>query len=154
MIKFFVLTLLLLLPTTPVVRAVSWQRTVAGSPTQKTPEQATHEFYRWYIHALNQNQDPLRHRRIVNKFVTAKLIQRIYKAIKDNEYDVDYFIDAQDWDKDWEKNISVTNSKSDGNKTHLSVTLDGASIPKHKLNITLRKENGVWKIEKVEGAER
>lgn len=123
----------------------------AAPQSQQTPEQVIREFYRWYIHALNQNQDPLKQRQTFNKFVTARRAQKIRRAIKANEYDADYFISAQDWDKDWEKNITVTAIKSARERPAFNVILNGTSMPNYKLKVTLRKEAGVWKIDEVEG---
>lgn len=127
----------------PVERAVSRQ-------TLKSPEQVTRDFYKWYIHALNQNQDPIKQRQILSRYVTERLIREINRQIRANEYDADYFLSAQNWDKDWERNITVNAINSTPDRAASNVTLNGAGIPNYKLKVTLQKEAGVWKIDRVE----
>lgn len=127
----------------PVEQAVSYQ-------TLNSPEQVTHDFYKWYTHAINQGQDPIRQQQILSRYVTARLIREINRQIRANEYDVDYFIDGQNWDKDWEQNITVNAIKSTPNRPAFKVTLSGAGMPNYKLKVTLQKEAGIWKIDRVE----
>ena len=64
----------------------------------RTPEVVIREFYKWYVHALNQEKDPLTGERpVMRKYVTARLIAAIDRMAKGPDgLDGDYFIDAQD----------------------------------------------------------
>ena len=103
------------------------------------------------MHSLNQNGDPLEKQRpILRRYVTERLIKELNKAINGPDgLDADYFLDAQDWDKDWEKNIAVSNVVIGKTIATARVTLSGSLMPNHKLSITLKQERGVWKIDKV-----
>jgi len=83
--------------------------------------------------------------------VTDRLIQEIDKVAKGPDgLDGDYFIDAQDWDKDWEKNIAVASAVASKTSVRAQITLSGATMSR-KLRVTLKQERGAWKIDKVEG---
>ena len=130
---------------------------MAGVPAlaqaSTTPEMSVRRFYEWYLHALNQNEEPLeKHQAELSKFVTRRLLRSLNRALKRPDgIDADFFIDAQDWDKTWEKNIYASKAKIQGARATTTVTLKGESVGKHRLRIGLRKEGGVWKIESVNG---
>jgi hypothetical protein len=51
--------------------------TSAPAQTSITPEAAARRFYEWYLHALNQNEEPLeKHQAGLSKFVTQRLIRK------------------------------------------------------------------------------
>jgi len=118
------------------------------------PEAAVRRFYEWYLHALNQNEDPLGERRAeLGKFVTPRLMKSLNRALGRPEgIGADFFIDAQDWDESWEKNISVSKAKIKGARATVSVSLKGTgSVGNHQLRIGLQKQRGAWKIDSVNG---
>jgi hypothetical protein len=117
-----------------------------------SPEAVIRSFYKWYVHSLNQNSNPFeKQRAIMRRYVTDRLIQEIDKAVKGPDgLDGDYFIDAQDWDKDWEKNIAVSSVVVSKTSASAQITLSGATMSR-KLRVTLKQERGTWKIDKVEG---
>jgi hypothetical protein len=121
-------------------------------PEAGSPDAVIRSFYKWYVHALNQNSDPFtKQRTIMRRYVTERLIQEIDKVAKGPDgLDGDYFIDAQDWDKDWEKNIAVSSVVASKTSVSAQITLSGATMSR-KLKVTLKQERGAWKIDKVEG---
>jgi tRNA U38,U39,U40 pseudouridine synthase TruA len=121
--------------------------------TSKTPEATVSRFYEWYLHTLNQNEEPLeKHQAELSKFVTRRLMKSLNRALKRPEgIDADFFIDAQDWDKTWEKNISTSKAKIQGARATTTITLKGDSFGNHRLRVGLRKDDGVWKIDSVNG---
>jgi tRNA U38,U39,U40 pseudouridine synthase TruA len=127
--------------------------TFALAQTTMTPEATVRSFYEWYLHTLNQNQEPLeKHQAELRKFVTRRLIKSLNRALRSPEgIDADFFIDAQDWDKTWEKNIYATKARVQGPRATTTVTLKGESFGNHRLRVGLRKEGGVWKIDTVNG---
>ena len=124
----------------------------AVTATPQAPDAMIREFYQWYVHALNQNKDPLtKARTTMRKYVTARLIGSIDRMAKGPDgLDGDYFIDAQDWDKDWEKNIAVSNVVVKNTIATATVTLSGSEMTRH-LQLTLKQEAGAWKIDRVKG---
>jgi len=118
----------------------------------RTPEEVIREFYKWYVHALNQEKDPLTGERpVMRKYVTARLIAAIDRMAKGPDgLDGDYFIDAQDWDKEWEKNIAVSNVVVKPNFARANVTLTGPQMNRH-LQLMLKQEAGTWKVDRVKG---
>jgi Protein of unknown function (DUF3828) len=118
-----------------------------------SPEAVIRNFYEWYVHSLNQNAEPLeKQRTILKKYVTERLIREIDKIMKGPDgLDADPFLDAQDWDKDWGKDIAVSSIVSSKGIATAQVTLNGNLIPNHKLRVTLKQERDVWKIDKIKG---
>jgi Protein of unknown function (DUF3828) len=115
--------------TIPFLMAISLARAETSAPAQApaTPEATVQRFYKWYLHALNQNQDPLeKNQAELSKFVTQRLMKSLRRAIKRPDgIDADFFIDAQDWDEAWEKNISVTKATIQGEQATVGITLKG-----------------------------
>lgn len=68
----------------------------------------------------------------------------------DPEVDAVLFIDAQDADPTWAKNFNVSKAIIRGDKATAEVTLLGQKV-RYKLHITLKRENGAWKIDSVKG---
>jgi hypothetical protein len=124
----------------------------AAAPAPGSPEAVIRSFYKWYVHALNQNLDPFaKQRTAMRRYVTDRLILEIDKVAKGPDgLDGDYFIDAQDWDKEWEKNIAVSSVVASKTSASALITLSGPNMTR-KLKVTLKQERGAWKIDKVEG---
>ena len=124
----------------------------AVTATPQTPDAVIREFYKWYVHALNQNKEPLTGQRtVMRKYVTLRLIREIDRMAKGPDgLDGDYFIDAQDWDKDWEKNIAVSNVVVKNTIATATVALTGKEMNRH-LQLTLKQEGSMWKIDRVKG---
>jgi hypothetical protein len=124
----------------------------AVTTTPQNPDALIREFYKWYVHALNLNKEPLTgERATMRKYVTLRLIREIDRMAKGPDgLDGDYFIDAQDWDKDWEKNIAVSNVLVKNNIATATVELKGNDMTRH-LQLTLKQEAGAWKIDRVKG---
>jgi hypothetical protein len=140
--------LMLLLFGLPVMP--SFAQAVTATP--QNPDAVIREFYKWYVHALNQNKEPLTgERTTMRKYVTLRLIHEIDRMAKGPDgLDGDYFIDAQDWDKDWEKNIAVSNVVVKNTIATATAALTGKEMNRH-LQLTLKQEAGAWKIDRVKG---
>ena len=117
-----------------------------------TPEVTVQRFYAWYLHALNQNQDPLgKQRAELSKFVTQRLMTSLTRALRRPDgIDADFFIDAQDSDPAWEKNIVTSPATIQADRARVNVTLKGGEAfgTKH-LKVGLLKQAGAWKIDSV-----
>lgn len=155
----FAVTLLLVLTITlasPAVSLHAQSKTSASrSRAAATPEQVARNFYSWYVGALNRNMraDPLRKQRTTaKKYITARLYKEITDQMNTPEgVNVDYFLDAQDWDEDWARKITTTKVKQEGNDATVDVVLDGKQMPNYRLQLTLKREAGAWKIDTVKG---
>ena len=123
-----------------------------SSQPAASPESAVHRFYEWYMQALNQNIYPMdSQKKELGKYVTQRLIREIDKMPKGPDgLDGDYFVYAQEWDKEWEQNITVSPAKMNGTKATTEVTLSGPNLSR-KLKVMLRQQRGTWKVDKVEG---
>src|SRR5579883_3219429 len=119
--KKLLLFLTLLFLVAPAAFGFATSPHTAVNQAAQTPEQVARDFYKWYLRALNQNKDPLKQREILNRYVTARRLQEIRRQVRAGEYDADFFISAQDWDKDWEKNISVSDAKIQNGRATLDV---------------------------------
>jgi hypothetical protein len=82
------------------------------------------------------------------KYVT----QRFLKRAMAPDVDSVLFIDAQDDDETWADNFSVSKATIRGQQATVQVNLNGKEM-KYKLLVTLRRENGVWKIDNVKGSD-
>jgi hypothetical protein len=122
--------------------------------TKETPEIVIKNFYAWYVHELNQNGDPLTKRKArLRQFVSARLLREIDKAVKGPDgLNGDYFLDAQDWDKEWAKNIVISGVSVTKGKAGATVSLSGPQMSR-KLKVGLVQEGGKWKIDKVQSLE-
>jgi hypothetical protein len=119
---------------------------------QSTPAGTVRAFYKWYVHSLNRNvPEPLRSDKVTSrKYVTGSLLRRIEKAMKaEGGIGADYFLSAQDFDKSWENNIVIRKVSTTASTSTINVVLPSKQMGDQKLKIALKKEGGVWKIDKV-----
>ena len=117
-----------------------------------TPEQQAKTFYEWYVRELNkEGSDPAVDKFELPKYVTKRLIKEIERMRNAQEYDADYFINAQDFDESWR--VSTTKAAVAGNAATLKVALKSTK-PKtegfsQNLTVKMIREGGVWKINSV-----
>src|SRR5213595_22230 len=117
-----------------------------------TPEDCIRNFYRWYVTNLVASRDPMKQRKEIRQYATERLLREIDKMAKGPDgLDGDYFVDAQDFDPLWAKNISISDVKTAGDKSTARVLLNGAKGMRKKLVVHLTKEGGTWKVDKVQG---
>src|SRR5690349_23824188 len=112
------------------------------------PEDVTRGFYSWYLHQLSlDNMTPLKQKATALKYLTPQLYANAPRLIR--QMDADIFICAQDWDKGWEKNFSVSTPEIKNNSATATVTLPSGETDKVKINVTLIKTPTGWRINKV-----
>jgi hypothetical protein len=63
--------------------------------------------------------------------------------------DADIFICAQDWDKGWEQNFTVSTPQIKNRSATTTVTLPSGELDKVQINVTLIKTAAGWRINKV-----
>jgi hypothetical protein len=125
----------------------------AAEPNAK-PEEAIRGFYHWYMTELIANREPLKERADMKRYATERLLKEIEKKQKSADgLGADYFVDAQDFDNLWAKNITVSNLKVSGNNATAEVLLAGKGEMRRQLKVWLVNDGGSWKIDKVQGRE-
>jgi hypothetical protein len=124
---------------------------VAQAPA--TPESRARQFYSWYLHELNAERNPISNSRGLRKYVTTRMVRSIERALgRENGIDADIFIDAQDFDEQWEQNITASKAVINGGTARVTITLRGPSSSwNRRLRLGLKKEAGEWKIDSVNG---
>ena len=126
----------------------------ATAETSATPEDCIRNFYHWYVTNLVANRDPLKQRQEIRRYATDRLLKEIDKMVKGPDgLDGDYFVDAQDFDPLWAKNITISAVKTQGEKSSAHVLLAGSKGMSKKLVVQLVKTAGGWKVDKVQGRE-
>lgn len=128
--------------------------TKAAEPSAENPSDAVRNFYRWYVTELIANRNPMENGKEMKRFATARLLKEIGRMKKGPDgLDGDYFVDAQDFDELWAKNITVSDVKITGTKASAEVLLAGKGDMRRRLQVSLVKDGGNWKVDKVKGRE-
>jgi len=131
-----------------LVIAVSILFTTVRAQQTATPEDLARGFYSWYLHQLTiENSNPLKQRTTMLKYVTPQLYANAPRLIR--RMDADIFICAQDWDKGWEKNFTVSTPQTKNNVATTTVTLPSGETDRVRINLTLLKTASGWRINKV-----
>jgi uncharacterized protein DUF3828 len=116
-----------------------------------TPEDCIRNFYHWYVTNLVANRDPMKQRSEIRRYATERLLKEIDKMVKGPDgLDGDYFVDAQDFDPLWAKNVSISNVEIYGDKSNARVLLNGSKGMRKRLVVRLVNEGGTWKVDKVQ----
>lgn len=129
---------------------------VAPLAAQAGPEQIvkqrTRAFYGWYVGQIKREKSPLANRAVMRSYVSRRLEKWLYSPAF-QEYGADYFLDAQDFDSDWDKaRAAIVRRK--GNTATVQAFLGrpkppGKGMGVHSLSLKWVRENGVWKIDRV-----
>ena len=120
----------------------------ARAQQSATPEEVTRGFYSWYLHQLSQeNSNPLKQKTTALKYLTPQLYANAPRLIR--RMDADIFICAQDWDKGWEKNFTISTPQIKNSSATETVTLPSGETDKIEIDLTLIKTASGWRINKV-----
>jgi hypothetical protein len=122
---------------------------------EKNPADAVRSFYSWYVHEVQSGAGPLKkEREQMRKFVTDRLLNRIDKMPKGpGGLDGDFFLDAQEVDPEWGKNIAVGNSYIGKTMSKLSVILTGRKLGDRQFEVKVLFQEGAWKIDEIKFTE-
>jgi hypothetical protein len=127
---------------------------VALAPAQEngsSPEGVIREFYAWYVKAVLADRDPFTDDSAkLKQYATARFIGQIKKMRDSGEMGADPFVQAQDLDKEWAKNIKVSTPAIKGDVATANVELKGSEMGTHKLGVTMRQQSGTWKVDRVD----
>jgi Protein of unknown function (DUF3828) len=128
--------------------------TEPSSAPDSNPSASLRSFYRWYVTELIANRNPMDNRKELRRFATERLLKEIDRMKKGPDgLDGDYFVDAQDFDGLWAKNITVSDVKISGTKATTRVLLAGKGDMRRRLQVSLVKDGSIWKVDKVKGQE-
>lgn len=121
---------------------------VLREPKSDTPEGVVRGFYRWYLRNLNNdNFNPLKQRASALTYISPQLLAKAPRLTRDMGADI--FICAQDFDPEWQRNISLSQSRTQGAQASMLVTLRGSEMSS-KIKISLKRLNPGWRIDVVE----
>ena len=125
----------------------------AAEPSTANPSDAIRGFYHWYVNELIANRQPMENRKEMKRFVSERLLALIDKMKKSRDgLDFDYFLDAQDFDNLWAKNVIVSNLKISGKSATADVLLAGKGEMRRQLKLSLVNDGVAWKIIRVQRA--
>lgn len=124
-------------------------------------EDMVKNFYAWYVDKLNANQG---YSLVKNKGDAESLLTNdLYKFLlkdskKEDGIGVDYFLQAQDFGKDW-GTVTILNTKTDGSKVTCTAQLGTGKdktvmIAPQKVVVTVVDKKAGWRIEKVENVKK
>lgn len=124
--------------------------------TSGTPEAAAANFYRWYLRQLNAGKDPRsQQRKTLLTFLSRDFGRRFY-AIPNDRYDADVFLDAQDFDEEWERSVSTSRASVRGKRATFNIILGvfkngkiSKGIGRHILRVQMIRDRGGWKINHI-----
>ena len=126
----------------------------AAEPGDAVKEQVV-RFYKFYMHALNAEGDPLtKNRDTMKRYVSERFLKEVDRLSKiEGGIEADPFICAQDFDDGWEKNISVKDIAVTGKTATAKVELSGKQMDPHHLNLKLVEAADGWKIDRISDAD-
>lgn len=122
-----------------------------NAQTSNTPEGRVKSFYSWYLKSMVKQQDPTKNKTVMRSHLSTRLGRWLYSKAGQN-YDADIFVAGQDWNEKWADNVSASKAAIKGSTAVAKLTL--GSPPDdwiQRLNISLVKESGNWKIDRVKG---
>ena len=133
--------------------------TIASSAVGAAPDVFVEEFYKWYIHSVSHQIDPLKAGKpTLQKYVTSRFmrkLERIEREMASGGYDGDYLLEAQkdypdqpNLEDEWIKNMSTSKTVIKGATAAVTISF-GENGALAKERISLIQEGGVWRIDDV-----
>ncbi|CAN5217610.1 hypothetical protein BH20VER2_BH20VER2_10590 [soil metagenome] len=115
------------------------------------PEQVVRDFYQWYVEAMIAEKDVFEDSRAeLQRFLTPRLLKQLDRERKGDGFSADPFLNAQDFDGAWAKNIKVAKPAIKADRATAEVQMTGPEMST-KTRVQLLQTGGEWKIDKVEG---
>ena len=125
-------------------------------PPAATPEDAVRLFYPWYLGEMMKGRVPLTQERM-QVYVAEDTLRDVTFAMSfsnDGSKGAakDYFLQANYYFDDWADDIAVSEVTIDGDTASTLVALGDPAQGTQRLALTLVREDGGWKISRVEAA--
>ena len=117
---------------------------------QTTPEATIKTFYNGYIRITGKHLEALGKRSPLRKHLTARLIAEQVDAYEASQ-DADYFLQSQEYNGAWENKFTIAKPVIAGTSATAIVSFPGGSP---RVKVTLKKQGGVWKIDRVQNAQK
>jgi hypothetical protein len=128
---------------------------VTPSPAA-TPEAAVRLFYPWYLGEMMKGRVPLTEERMQDYVAEDTLRDIAFMMKRPNGgkqgLQEDYFLQAKDYFDDWADHIAVSEVTIDGDTASALVALGDPAQGTKRLALTLVREQGGWKISRVNEA--
>jgi hypothetical protein len=122
-----------------------------------TPEAAVRLFYPWYLGEMMKGRVPLTEERMHDYVAENTRRDIAFMMNRPNGgkrgLQEDYFLQAKDYFDDWGDHIAVSQVTIDGDTASALVELGDPALATHRLALTLVREEGVWKISRVNVAQ-
>lgn len=116
-----------------------------------TPESRIKSFYIWYLTAINKQQDPSKNKTVMKSHLSTRFGVWFYSKAGQN-LDYDIFVNGQEWNEAWVNNVIVGKAAIKGSTAVVKVKLGSpADDWNMNLQVSLVKEGGNWKIDRVKG---
>lgn len=129
--------------------------TCVNAQENNSPEGRVKSFYSWYLTSLNKQQgptqNPTKNKTVMRSHLSTRLGGWLYSKTGQN-WEADIFVQGQGFNEAWANNVNVGKATIKGNTA--VVKLDLGSPPDDwikRLNISLVKEVGIWKIDRIKG---
>jgi hypothetical protein len=123
-----------------------------------TPEAAVRLFYPWYLGEMMKGRLPLaEERERMQDYIAEDTLRDITFMMKRPNggkpgLQEDYFLKAKSYFDDWADHIAVSEVTIDGDTASALVALGDPAQGAHRLALTLEREDGRWKISRVNEA--
>jgi len=127
-----------------------FQQTSIAAGTQSTPESTTRQFYVWYM-KKDVGSGFIMLDKQAYDYVARCTVDRLRDDYKHGSLpgDTDYFLKVQDYDeRDWSLNMAIGHAIALDEVAVVPVTF--GSRNKISVLVFLRKQDGIWKITKVD----
>ncbi len=123
-------------------------RESASNANQRAIERRVRAFYAFW----GKPDDAMKNRALMRFYTSRRLNRWLYSSAYE-DYDSDYFLQAQDYDDDWNQ-AHVRDARVSGNTARLLATLGSPKpankgLGEQKLRLKMVKEDGLWKIDAV-----
>jgi len=121
-----------------------------------TPEAALRLFYPWYLGEMMKGRVPLTEEHMQDYVAADTLRNIIFMMNRPNGgkrgLREDYFLQSKDYFDDWGDHIAVSEMTIDGDNASALVALGDPAQATQRLALTLVREDGGWKISRVNPA--
>lgn len=127
--------------------------TYVNAQENNSPEARVESFYRWYLREMAGQHGSANNKTVTKSYVSIRFSRWYYsKAGQNLDYNV--FLSGQEWNEAWADSVNVGKATIKGNSATVKLTLGGTPDDWIKrLNISLVKEAGKWKIDRVKDAQ-
>jgi hypothetical protein len=123
-----------------------------------TPEAAVRLFYPWYLGEMMKGRVPLTEERMQD-YIAGDTLRAITSVMNFQTFQnggglqKDYFLQAKTYYDDWADHIAVSEVTIDGDTASMLVALGDPAQGTQILALTFVREDGGWKISRVNEAE-